>query len=111
MRSTLFAVLLASASIALAPAPASAQPSGCGGYYGEGCWTPQQRDQLARRLGLPQWRGGQQRHHRGQRGHGHSYGHSSRGAVLEVYTWTRRTCRDWVMQGGVKIYIGPPRSC
>lgn len=103
---------------ALAPAPVSfATPAAaqCSIYQGGECG----RD--ARFLNNePRWRGGYGYLDRnighGNRGgygnHGGGY-RSGGGGSVTVYTYERRTCRDWVQPGGVgpKIYIGPPRAC
>ena len=51
-----FAALIALTATSLAPAPAAAQHSSCGGSVGEGCWSPRQRQQQQRQWGLPEWK-------------------------------------------------------
>jgi hypothetical protein len=51
----IFAMLVAVVLSSGFSMPAEAQSANCGGYWGEGCWSPQAREALYRRHHYPQW--------------------------------------------------------
>lgn len=105
-----FAALAIGAVFSLAPDPAAAQHSSCGGSVGEGCWTPRQRQQQQRQWGLPEWKP-QQRYgapvlqprvgH--QRGHNTGTMNRSRGRIVTARSFTEVTARK---TGSFRVLTG-----
>lgn len=104
-------ILIAVAAVAVAAAlsvvPTSAQPANCGGYWGEGCWSPRARQQLYRQHGYPEWGGfqrgyidprfisrGRSGQHFIEPGHfGRGHQRTSRGQKFELNARTTTTVR------------------